>query len=81
MAKPPVMQQQGVEALARSAGLGRAWAEHRADVEEAVAAIARLRAGFARPADPAAEPLPAYRAPQGEPRGEPQGEPQGETGR
>lgn len=51
-------------ALAEAAGLRRAWAEHRADVEEAIAAAARLRAGFARPADPAAEPLPAHRAPE-----------------
>lgn len=48
------------EALARAVGLGRAWAEHRADVEEAIAAAARLRTAFARPADPAAEPIPAY---------------------
>ncbi|MCB4824079.1 hypothetical protein [Roseicella aerolata] len=51
-------------ALAEAAGLQRAWADHRADVEEAIAAAARLRTGFARPADPAAEPLPAHRAPE-----------------
>ncbi|MDO9711386.1 hypothetical protein [Paracraurococcus lichenis] len=51
-------------ALAEAAGLRRAWAEHRADVEAAIAAAARLRSGFARPADPAAEPLPAHRAPE-----------------
>src|SRR4051812_25107954 len=44
------------QALAQAAGLDRAWAEHRADVEEAVAGLARLRAGLARPRDPAAEP-------------------------
>ena len=49
--------------LAESAGLHRAWADHRADVEQAIAAAARLRTGFTRPADPAAEPLPAHRAP------------------
>ena len=54
------------EAQARAAGLGRAWAEHRADVEEAMAGLARLRGGFARPRDPAAEPTPAFRAPRGE---------------
>ncbi|WP_135470036.1 hypothetical protein [Crenalkalicoccus roseus] len=48
------------EALARAAGLQRAWAEHRADVQEAIAAAATLRAAFARPADPAAEPAPPY---------------------
>jgi hypothetical protein len=47
-----------------AAGLQRAWADHRADVEEAIAAAARLRTGFTRPGDPAAEPLPAHRAPE-----------------
>jgi hypothetical protein len=51
-------------ALAEAAGLQRAWADHRADVEAAIDAAARLRSGFARPADPAAEPMPAYRAPE-----------------
>ena len=50
--------------LAEAAGLQRAWAEHRADVEAAIAAAARLRSAFARPTDPAAEPLPAQRAPE-----------------
>ncbi|WP_205963530.1 hypothetical protein [Roseicella aquatilis] len=50
--------------LAEAAGLHRAWAEHRADVVQAIAAAARLRSGFTRPADPAAEPLPAQRAPE-----------------
>ena len=49
--------------LAEAAGLQRAWADHRADVEEAIVAATRLRSGFTRPADPAAEPLPAHRAP------------------
>jgi hypothetical protein len=51
-------------ALAAAAGAQRAWADHRADVEQAIAAAARLRTGFTRPADPAAEPLPAHRAPE-----------------
>ncbi|GGG31435.1 hypothetical protein GCM10010964_19220 [Caldovatus sediminis] len=51
------------EALARAAGLARAWEEHREAVLEAVAAARGLRTGFARPADPAAEPMPAYRVP------------------
>ena len=51
------------ETLARAAGLEKAWAEHRADVIEAVAAARRLRGSFERPADPAAEPTPPYRAP------------------
>ncbi|MEN0076691.1 MAG: hypothetical protein AAGC69_20070 [Paracraurococcus sp.] len=50
--------------LAEAAGLQRAWAEHRAEVEEAIAAAARLRSSFTRPTDPAIEPLPAQRAPE-----------------
>ena len=51
------------ETLAKAAGLHRAWAEHRAEVEEAVSGLAALRAAFSRPADPAAEPTPAFAAP------------------
>jgi hypothetical protein len=51
------------EALAEAAGLRRAWVEHRADVEEAVAAVAVLRAALSRPADPTAEPAPPYAMP------------------
>ncbi len=56
-------EQPDAEALARAAGLERAWAEHREDVIEAVAGARKLRGSFARPADPAAEPMPAYSAP------------------
>lgn len=49
--------------LAAAAGAQRAWADHRADVEEAIAGATRLRTAFTRPTDPAAEPLPAHRAP------------------
>jgi hypothetical protein len=49
--------------LAKAAGLDRAWQDHRADVEEAIALAARFRDAFARPASPAAEPMPSYRAP------------------
>ena len=55
------------EPLALAAGLDRAWADHRADVEEAIAAARRMRTGFARPAAPEAEPMPAYSAPEAEP--------------
>ena len=51
-------------ALAEAAGLQLAWTNHRADVEAAIATAARLRAAFTRPADPVAEPTPAYRAPE-----------------
>jgi hypothetical protein len=51
------------EVLARRAGLEKAWRDHQADVEEAIATIARLRQGFARPQGPEAEPVPPYRAP------------------
>ena len=50
-------------ALAKAAGLDRAWQDHRADVEEALAQAARFRDAFTRPASPAAEPTPPYRAP------------------
>jgi hypothetical protein len=60
-------QEEQTAALARAAGLGTAWAEHCADVEEAVATATRLRTGFARPADPAVEPTPAHRAPAARP--------------
>jgi hypothetical protein len=49
--------------LAKAAGLGRAWQDHQADVEEAIGLAARIRGAFTRPADPAAEPAPAYAAP------------------
>jgi hypothetical protein len=49
--------------LANAAGLGRAWQDHQADVEEAIALAARIRGAFTRPVDPAAEPTPAYAAP------------------
>ncbi len=51
------------ETLAKAAGLHRAWAEHRAEVEEAVAGLSALRTAFTRPADPAAEPAPPYTVP------------------
>lgn len=58
------MQEKDREVLALAAGLARAWRDHRADVEAAIASVERLRTGFARPADPAAEPTPAYRMPR-----------------
>ena len=51
------------ETLAKAAGLDRAWQDHRADVEEAVALAARFRDAFTCPASPAAEPTPPYRGP------------------
>lgn len=56
------------EALAEAAGLHRAWAEHRAEVEEAIVGLAALRAAFSRPTDPAAEPAPPYAVPPAAPR-------------
>jgi hypothetical protein len=52
-----------IEALAKARGLERAWRDHPADVREAVAQAARLRTAFARPTDPAAEPMPAQSVP------------------
>ena len=54
---------QDAAALAKAAGLDRAWRDHQADVEEAIISVARLRAGFPRPQDAAAEPMPAYAVP------------------
>ena len=51
------------ETLAKDAGLDRAWQDHRADVEEAIALAVLFRNAFTRPTSPAAEPTPAYRAP------------------
>lgn len=53
-----------IEALAKARGLERAWRDHPADVREAVAHAARLAAAFPRPADPAAEPIPAHAVPR-----------------
>jgi hypothetical protein len=52
-----------LEALARAAGLSRAWAQNPAEIEQAVARAARMRAELNPPSDPAAEPAPAFRAP------------------
>jgi hypothetical protein len=52
---------QDAAALAIAAGLEKAWAEHQADVEQAIAAALAQRGAFTRPQDPAAEPSPAYR--------------------
>lgn len=52
------------EVLARAAGLQRAWQDHRKDVADAIASVQKLRAGFAAPRDPAAEPMPPYAAPK-----------------
>ena len=57
------------EALAEAAGLSLAWARHRDDVREAIRGMGAIRAGFVRPADPAAEPSPSYAAPGGARRG------------
>lgn len=62
---PPAVSPPAIssETLALVAGLARAWADQRADVEEAIAAAQRMRASFARPTAPEAEPMPAYAAP------------------
>ena len=49
------------ETLAKAAGLDRAWRDHQADVEEAIASVAKLRAGFPRITDATKEPTPSYK--------------------
>ncbi|MCS6890663.1 MAG: hypothetical protein RMK64_07655 [Rhodovarius sp.] len=56
---PPTIPLAEAEALARAAGLERAWRQHRADVLEALASIARLRRHLPRGEDEAIEPCPA----------------------
>jgi hypothetical protein len=50
------MDDETAETLARAAGLDRAWDNHREDVREALAIIARNRATLPPLADPAIEP-------------------------
>ena len=47
-----------IEALARRAGLAKAWAEHRDDVEAAAVQAANVAGKIKAPADPRAEPWP-----------------------
>ena len=56
------MDKQALEALARRAGLDKALAEHRADVEAAFALSATHRAVVRAPENPAVEPWPPMRA-------------------
>jgi hypothetical protein len=55
------------ETLAMRAGVARAWRDHQAAVEEAIAGAKRLAGAFNRPSDPAAEPIPAYAPPAAKP--------------
>lgn len=49
--------------LVQAAGLDKAWRDHPEDVREAIAIARKLAGAFARPTDPAAEPIPPYAAP------------------
>jgi hypothetical protein len=53
------------EALARAAGLGKAWAGREAEIAEAIAHARKLATAFPRPANEVAEPMPAFVVPAG----------------
>ncbi len=62
------MDDRDPEALARAAGLDRAWQNHRADVLDALATLARHKHNLPRVKDETVEPVPAWTAPTGMPR-------------
>ena len=53
--------EQTAEALAHAAGLDKAWANHRADVLDALATLARHKQNLPRTTDETVEPVPPYR--------------------
>jgi len=60
MQRGEAMTEAEMEALAKARGLAVAWGDHEADVREAIEGAARLKGGFTRCTDAAAEPIPAY---------------------
>ncbi|MCX7374760.1 MAG: hypothetical protein NTW56_20390 [Alphaproteobacteria bacterium] len=54
------MDDKTAETLARSAGLDRAWNNHRADVLDALATLERHRRNLPRVKDETQEPVPAW---------------------
>ncbi len=54
------MDEKTAETLAIAAGLEKAWANHRADVLDALATLAAHKANLPRAQNPAVEPVPAY---------------------
>lgn len=54
------MDERTAEILALNAGLQKAWANHRADVLNALASLAAHQANLPRARDPSVEPVPAY---------------------
>ncbi len=54
------MDDKTAEILARNAGLAKAWANHRADVMDALASLAAHQANLPRTRDAAVEPVPPY---------------------
>ena len=59
------MDEKTAEILANAAGLQKAWANHRADVLDALATLAAHQRNLPRASDPAVEPVPAYRLERG----------------
>ena len=55
------MGEKTAETLAIAAGLEKAWANHRADVLDALATLAAHKANLPRATNAAVEPVPAYR--------------------
>ena len=54
------MDEKTAETLAIAAGLEKAWANHRADVLDALATLAAHKANLPRATNAAVEPVPAY---------------------
>lgn len=54
------MDEKIAEILALNAGLAKAWANHRADVLDALSSLAAHQANLPRARDPGVEPVPSY---------------------
>ncbi len=54
------MDEKTAETLAIAAGLEKVWANHRADVLDALATLAAHKANLPRATNAAVEPVPAY---------------------
>ena len=54
------MDEKTAEILAKAAGLQKAWANHRADVLDAMETLAAHKANLPRVYNPAVEPVPPF---------------------